>query len=243
MTAVHGGSEKGGKRVGSAVLAAVAVALVAVLLVPGGLPGASAPGAPKVMPRPTPADGSNGLEVTPAAAEIPSGSSVNLSADLTPTAQGCIPAGALITWTLGGATGFLGYLNTTGGSQVRFTSYPYGSGLVTITASGLGLMLCGSTVEVFRAPSTAVLDLLAPLGVGGLTADPDPAPPGSTVTLRVDGQGGAGPYRAHFDFGDGSNETVLSADPGGLFATHEYAAGTYHPTVSVLDALGESVEE
>ncbi|MHB8352624.1 MAG: hypothetical protein ACYDFT_08075 [Thermoplasmata archaeon] len=250
MTPMNRKSEKQAQRWGSVVVIGVAAAIAIVALWGGtgdlfhspspgpGVPGSGVPGSGG---RST--EGGNGLEATPVSWQMTAGGSVNLSAYLAPTAQGCIPIAVLITWEVDGATSFLGYLNATAGPHVQFTSFPYGSGLVEVSASGLGVALCGASTQKYQAQTTVLITLLAPMGVSGLEVAPDPALPQEPVTLKVAVQGGIGPYRATFGFGDGTSQTITALDPSGLSTVHDYLTGTYEPSVTVTDALGETGHE
>ncbi len=243
---MHRTSEGHQRRWGATGTILLVVVGLALTFAPGG-PGSPLVGSPRggllAAPHGRSSDGGNGLEATPSLWQMVAGDSVNLSAYLAPTAQGCLPIAVLITWQVDAGTAYLGYLNLTGGPHVRFTSFPYGSGQVDVTAEGLGIAYCGASWASFHAETTVQILLDPPLGLGGLTASPDPALPQAPVTLRVVPQGGAGPYSATFEFGDGSSQTVTSETPDGLTAFHSYPAGSYQPTVTVSDALGESVGE
>lgn len=232
---------------GSVVVIVVAAGLAATALLGGGggafhgtPPGGAGTTAP---PGGRPTEGGNGLEATPSSWQMPAGSSVNLSAYLAPTAQDCIPFAVLLTWQVVGATSYLGYLNATAGAHVQFTSFLYGSGLAEVSVAGLGLALCGTSTEVFQAQTVVPISVLTPMSLGGLQVTPDPALPQQSVTLTVPVQGGVGPYRATFLFGDGGSQVVTAPDPSGLFALHAYPAGSFDPSVTVADALGETALE
>ncbi|MCI4319997.1 MAG: PKD domain-containing protein [Thermoplasmata archaeon] len=118
----------------------------------------------------------------------------------------------------GGAT-------ATGASQVFTFSAPgtYRVNLTVNDSSGLSV------------PASTTIDVVAPLTVNLSRSTAIGAAP-----LRVDfsatSAGGAAPFALNWNFGDGSPRA------SGAMVNHTYAlVGTYHPSVSVTDHLGEQV--
>jgi len=177
------------------------------------------------------------LVVSPVSATVVAGGTVPFEAGVLP--DGCLNVETQFDWEpLGGASS-LGSLNSTGGSSNEFHAFPYSNGTVKILLLAVALLLCGVTLTNGTGSALLSVQVVRPLFLGALLPSADPIGPGSSVTLSTTVSGGLPPYRATFDFGDGSTGTGEADVAGELSVSHVYSAGRYSPTVSVTDALGE----
>jgi hypothetical protein len=179
------------------------------------------------------------IAVSPASWTMVAGTSVSLQAYLV-GGSGCFGQVTLFTWAFSAGSGPLGYLNSTQGASNQFRAFPYGSGVTELDVDAVGLEWCGLFAENFSASTSVPVRVVAPLLVEGLVPSGDPVVPGSSVTLTADLLGGLPPYRAYFEFGDGGEGVAFSSSAGNLSVTHVYTAGTYAPSVTVVDGLGEA---
>ena len=128
------------------------------------------------------------------------------------------------TWTFGDATETVG-VNNTSHAWDRPGNYT-----VTFAYTDALGVAANRSVEVTVHPSLA-----ATFSTGNASASNPPAP-GTSVNFTSDISGGTPPYRESWSFGDGSFASGLSVN-------HSYgSSGTYTVKVTLIDAVGESVE-
>ena len=142
------------------------------------------------------------------------------------------------TWSLSVAA--MGSLAPSGQS-VTFTPNPV-SQPTSVTLSVTMLAFDPNVFGGIVSGSGAVdVEVIPSLLVGSVLPDPDPATPGSEVSLSVPVTYGEPPYTLVFNCGDGTQITALLSVAGTSTVNHLYTAGTYTPSVLVTDAAGESV--
>jgi N-acetylneuraminic acid mutarotase/PKD repeat protein len=147
----------------------------------------------------------------------------------TPVISWATPADVVIPATLGASQ-----LNATANVAGSF-AYTPASG--TELAAGQGQTLSvtftpADTANYNSASASVTINVLP--GITSLSASPNPAEPGQTVSFSA---GGAAGQTITWDFGDGSARVT------GATATHAYGtAGTYTVRVSFSTGAGESVQ-
>lgn len=181
-----------------------------------------------------PQESSTGTSVTinPAQASILSTTSLSFSADLSEPWLIIFTE----TWSLSPSSG-LGSLSSSQGPSTVFTAasttIPL-DGSLSVSIIGFD-EFNGQTVD---ASATAPIGVDPELGLSGVGASPNPARPGSTVTLRGLIEGGEAPFHVTWNFGDGGRVSVEQESGGVVAVTHAYAAGIYTPTLEVIDSRG-----
>ena len=152
---------------------------------------------------------------------------------------GCMVDPAWYLWTDESAT-LLGSLAGSGGPSENFTATANASGLNEIEVRSAGEFDCGSNRTAYLESASANVTVVAPLALENLSAGPGPAAPATLVNLTGTITGGLAPYHLNIVWGDGTRSSMSQGQDGSFELAHSYSAGTYRPTVSVEDELGES---
>lgn len=216
--------------------------VVSVALVREGYFGPPAPPRPIGGHAPHPLGSSSGLTVDPARALLVGGGSVAFQAYFGLASDGCLPITSGVSWAIDGVGTLFARLNGSLGSSISLESYPYAVGIVGITATAIGLELCGGALVPYSASAGALVQIVGPLTPGGPTPSADPVLAGAPVTLSGTIAGGSAPFSVTVAFGDGTTDSFTLPGDGPFSVAHLYAVGTYRPSFSVLDALGEQAD-
>ncbi len=178
------------------------------------------------------------LAVSPASWWLETGTTVALEAAWVNVTPGCALSPEWIRWTVasGGAEGTLEGAN---GSSTVFAADDQGSGTTTVVARGAAALRCGGNTSALEGVGAANLTVAAPVQLGALVTEPNPATPGAVVNVSATVGGGTPPYRVLVSWGDGTSSWTAVGVPGSFSAGHAFgAAGSYRPRLLAVDATG-----
>ncbi len=179
------------------------------------------------------------VSIAPPSSDLEAGASLALQAEVTRVDPAYNITIESYHWSLSNASGGA---SLSPAYEARTTL----STLSTTPASRLQveLTVTGWIDDLYFTPfsdgATAVFAVLAPLSLGPLNATPDPATPQEEVHLSVPISGGAAPYQLQWSFGDGTRAETTSSGTGTAEISHLFPAGTFLPSVTVTDGVGQN---
>lgn len=233
----------GVRRKAVGLLGVVASGSVLLLLLAPALSGPG-PGGARTLPPPRataphPSIGIAAAEVVPQALTVASGGMGNFSLWSGSGDPYCAVETPVVVWQLSPTVPPIGTLTSPSGTSVGFTAFPGATGTATVSVTVEGWVLCGSDNVSFGTDVQASVTTVPPLEITNLTGGTAPAAPGTAVACSGTLSGGEPPYRLEVDFGDGNSSSLLLGAAGRFSLLHRYSTGTYLPTVSASDALGD----
>ncbi len=176
--------------------------------------------------------------ISPAQALVYSGGSETFTAGISPA--NLFLSGTSYSWSLSSSDA--GTLQSQG-RVVVFTASPTTSQetvTLQLTVQALDTGLGNFPVS---GSATDAIQIIPTLQTGPLFTTPNPASPGSQITLSIQVQGGEPPFQLSYDCGDGIVVSSNLAALGTATIQHVYSTGTYTPSVTVTDQSGRSVTE
>jgi hypothetical protein len=201
------------------------------------------PGGPPSAPPAATFQGFAAVEIVPAAATVADGANASFALWVGSAAPGCAVETPVVVWELATTEVPLGALLAPSGTSVEFTAFPGASGTIELSASVEGTIYCSTNNASFGTEAYAQVSTVPSLALSGWTAGVAPVAPGSPVTCRGNLTGGEAPYAVNIEFGDGNATSLNVARAGPFSVSHLYGLGSYLPSVTVTDPLGERVEE
>ncbi|MCI4330786.1 MAG: hypothetical protein L3K19_02920 [Thermoplasmata archaeon] len=224
-------------------LAAILIAAAAAggfALLPSGTPPTA--GAARVDPGATGTASSLAMAISPGSWTMMASTSAQFSVAIVGAPSDCSVAALSPTWGLPGNAAIDGFLNRSAGPSVTFTAFESAAGgLVELTVEGSVVLDCAGTEESDWAGGSASLTIVPTASLAGPFATPDPATPGAPVLLSWRLAGGLPPYEVSVAFGDGALSTFTQEVSGPGEVVHRFAAGSYQPTLSILDSVGHGI--
>ncbi|MCI4363146.1 MAG: hypothetical protein L3K13_02440 [Thermoplasmata archaeon] len=186
-------------------------------------------------------EGFAAVQIVPAAATVADGENASFVLSVTSASPGCAVVTPVVVWELAAGALPLGALVSPTGTTVQFTAFPGVSGSVVLSATVEGAILCSTNNVSFGTEAYARVFTVPSLLLSGWSAGIGPVQPGTPVICRGALSGGEPPYSVSVEFGDGNSSSFTLSTTGPFSVTHQFALGTYLPTVSVTDPLGERV--
>ncbi|MCI4341378.1 MAG: hypothetical protein L3K11_03280 [Thermoplasmata archaeon] len=188
-----------------------------------------------------PALGFASVEIVPAAATLAAGQNGSFALWVGSSVPGCAVETPVVVWELSVLAQPIGTLLSPTGASVVFSAFPGVSGTVELSATVEGSVVCPANNVSFGTEAQASIATIPALFLSDWSAGNTPAVPGAAVRCSGNLSGGEPPYQLGFDFGDGNRTPLTLPRAGGFSVVHRYGLGTYLPSVSVSDPLGERV--
>lgn len=213
----------------------ILLGLAGLALAPSGSPGAASAPAPALGAR---AESGPELVVDPTSWWMPAGNSTNLSATWVGASPGCSIGSLWFRWSIlaGPAEG---ELLGTFGPNVTFAATSSVTGDSLLAVRSAAVQECGRTNSTTVASAFANMSVVAPITVANISIQPNPILPGDVASLGGWVAGGEPPYAVRVQWGDGSSSLVTVLRAGDFAVAHAFAAGTYRPSITVNDAVGD----
>ncbi len=211
-------------------------AVAAALLAGPASAGAVPRGPPGPLPL-APSAAEPGLTVDPDSWWTEAGGNVSLQSAWSGAPASCRLAPIWFRWSIGGGTAD-GDLETENASATVFVASADQSGTTTVVVRSAATVTCGDLVRPVFASSSANVTVAAPIQLRDLEVAPDPAPPGTPVTLSGAVAGGTPPYALRISWGDGTVASLVLPGAGPFSSDHVYGNGSFAPSVLASDSRG-----
>jgi len=177
------------------------------------------------------------VTISPATWWMIGGTTVSLSAAWTELPPGCAVSPDWFRWSVppGVAEGIL---TSTGGPSTNFSAAENESGTTDVLVRAAATLSCAGGATTVLRTGEANVTVDAPVAVGNLSIEPNPARPGAPIFLNGTIVGGEAPYALSIAWGNGNVSRTIEAAAGNFAVPHELGPGTFTPKLFVVDRAG-----